>query len=170
MPTRLQVLIPFGIAAVIVGIAGVVSLPSEVTLEQADFPMGTISVDNNLIDTTQELLNVPYLWGGKSQLGFDCSGFVQTVFKTFGIYLPRDSYQQMNYEGLVEMVTNHTASVNVTNQMHDILENLYHWRLGHITDEDMLATGVSPSYVRLSIGIEHIDDIISDLSNALDNA
>ena len=39
-----------------------------------------------------------------------------------------------------------------------------------LSDEDMLATGVSPSYVRLSIGIEHIDDIISDLSNALDNA
>ena len=49
MPTRLQVLIPFGIAAVIVGVAGVVSLPSEVKLERVDFPMGTISVDNNLI-------------------------------------------------------------------------------------------------------------------------
>ena len=49
MPTRLQVLIPFGIAAVIVGVAGVVSLPSEVTLEQADYPMGTITVDDILI-------------------------------------------------------------------------------------------------------------------------
>ena len=39
-----------------------------------------------------------------------------------------------------------------------------------LSDEDKLATGVSPSYVRLSIGIEHIDDILSDLSNALDNA
>ena len=49
MPTRLQVLIPIGIAAVIVGVAGVVSLPSEVKLERVDFPMGTISVDDNLI-------------------------------------------------------------------------------------------------------------------------
>jgi len=49
MPTRFQVLIPIGIAAVIVGVAGIVSLPSEVKLEQADFPMGTISLDNNLI-------------------------------------------------------------------------------------------------------------------------
>jgi len=49
MPTRLQVLIPIGIAAVIVGIAGIVSLPSEIKLEQADFSIGTISVDNNLI-------------------------------------------------------------------------------------------------------------------------
>ena len=49
MPTRLQVLIPIGIAAVIVGVAGIVSLPTEIKLEQVDFPMGTISVDNNLI-------------------------------------------------------------------------------------------------------------------------
>ena len=58
---------------------------------------------NNLIDTAKFFLNVPYLWGGKSQLGFDCSGFVQTVFKSFGIYLPRDSYQQMEYENLIEI-------------------------------------------------------------------
>ena len=58
---------------------------------------------NNLISTAKYFLNVPYLWGGKSQLGFDCSGFVQTVFKSFGIYLPRDSYQQMEYEKLIEI-------------------------------------------------------------------
>ena len=44
MPTRLQVLIPIGIAAVIVGIAGVVSMPSEVKLEQVDFPVWTLSL------------------------------------------------------------------------------------------------------------------------------
>ena len=49
MPTRLQVLIPIGIAAVIVGVSGIVSLPSEIKLEQANFPIGTISVDDNLI-------------------------------------------------------------------------------------------------------------------------
>tara|TARA_B100000686_G_scaffold25726_1_gene24965 strand:- start:1244 stop:1738 length:495 start_codon:yes stop_codon:yes gene_type:complete len=49
MPTRLQVLIPIGIAAVIVGVAGMLSIPSEVKLERVDFPMGTISVDDNLI-------------------------------------------------------------------------------------------------------------------------
>ena len=49
MPTRLQVLIPIGIAAVIVGVAGIVSLPTEIKLEQVDFPMGTISLDDNLI-------------------------------------------------------------------------------------------------------------------------
>ena len=39
-----------------------------------------------------------------------------------------------------------------------------------LSDDDMEAAGVNPSYVRLSIGIEHIDDIIEDLKNALDAA
>jgi len=43
-----------------------------------------------------------------------------------------------SYDNLVEMVTNYTAPQNVTQQMDDILESMYHWRLGHISDGDML--------------------------------
>ena len=39
-----------------------------------------------------------------------------------------------------------------------------------LSTEDRLATGVSEGYVRLSIGIEHIDDIVADLTQALDAA
>lgn len=39
-----------------------------------------------------------------------------------------------------------------------------------LSTEDQLATGVTPGYVRLSVGIEHIDDIIADLTQALDAA
>ena len=39
-----------------------------------------------------------------------------------------------------------------------------------LSAEEQLATGVTPGYVRLSIGIEHIDDILADISQALDAA
>ena len=39
-----------------------------------------------------------------------------------------------------------------------------------LTNEELLAAGVTPGYVRLSIGIEHPDDIIADLKQALDSA
>ena len=36
-----------------------------------------------------------------------------------------------------------------------------------LSDEEKLASGVTPGYIRLSIGIEHIDDIIDDIDQAL---
>ena len=47
-----------------------------------------------LIENALMYLNAPYLWGGRSPLGIDCSGFTQMVYRLQGINLPRDAYQQ----------------------------------------------------------------------------
>lgn len=47
-----------------------------------------------IIEHAMMFLNAPYLWGGKSSFGIDCSGFVQLVFMLSGIYLLRDASQQ----------------------------------------------------------------------------
>lgn len=48
----------------------------------------------DLIVTARSMMGFPYLWGGNSSKGNDCSGFTQIVFSTHGIQLPRDSRQQ----------------------------------------------------------------------------
>ena len=47
-----------------------------------------------LISIAFTYLNSPYLWGGRSFFGIDCSGFTQIVFKLNGFKLPRDASQQ----------------------------------------------------------------------------
>jgi cell wall-associated NlpC family hydrolase len=49
---------------------------------------------DKLISNALGLQGIPYVWGGTSRKGFDCSGFVQYVFKASGISLPRTAAEQ----------------------------------------------------------------------------
>ena len=67
----------------------------------------TIVNENNLVTYSSTFLGTQYLWGGTTPAildttgkyisgGFDCSGFVQYVYKNFGVNLPRTSMDQVN--------------------------------------------------------------------------
>lgn len=64
------------------------------TFESADKLNPSESTANLLENRTNSWLNVPYLWGGRSVFGVDCSGFTQVIYKTLNVFLPRDAYQQ----------------------------------------------------------------------------
>lgn len=50
---------------------------------------------DKILETASLYLHAPYLWGGKTPFGIDCSGFTQMVFRLNGYNLPRDAYQQV---------------------------------------------------------------------------
>lgn len=49
-----------------------------------------------VLEEALSLISTPYLWGGTSSFGFDCSGFTQSIYRRLGIALPRDSRDQSN--------------------------------------------------------------------------
>ena len=66
MPTRTGVLIPIIVAAVIIGIAGMLTIPTDIKLEYVEFPRGTIKVDNKVLEVqiadTKELRTRGLSW------------------------------------------------------------------------------------------------------------
>ncbi len=57
-------------------------------------PIYNIQLIQNILKSAKTMIGVPYLWGGNSSKGNDCSGFTQTVFSSVGILIPRDARQQ----------------------------------------------------------------------------
>jgi hypothetical protein len=62
-------------------------LEADSTISDADF-------SSSVIDYAKFYLHAPYLWGGKSLFGIDCSGLTQVVFRMLGKQLKRDAWQQ----------------------------------------------------------------------------
>jgi gamma-D-glutamyl-L-lysine dipeptidyl-peptidase len=66
----------------------VISDPKPLTIEES-------------IVLAKRFLGLPYLWGGRSSFGFDCSGFTQMLVRARGINMPRDADQQAAWKGMI---------------------------------------------------------------------
>ena len=66
--------------------------------ENSPRPRGTAQ---QVIQTAKRLLGLPYMWGGTTPLGIDCSGFVQLAHRLHGVSLLRDANIQYTQEGLL---------------------------------------------------------------------
>ncbi len=64
------------------------------SLETPDAVVGSTASGSAIVSEASKFLGVPYLWGGESPSGFDCSGLVQYVFGQLGVEVPRGSVDQ----------------------------------------------------------------------------
>ena len=55
------------------------------------------------IELARRFIGLPYLWGGRSSFGFDCSGFTQMLVRARGIEMPRDADKQAAWSGVTRV-------------------------------------------------------------------
>ncbi|GAB3533929.1 C40 family peptidase [Pontibacter brevis] len=77
-------------------------VPESSAVMYKDWVASRQPTEENLVQTSKGLLGVPYLWGGTSFKGVDCSGFTKTVYFMNGLVLPRDASQQVHLGELVD--------------------------------------------------------------------
>ncbi len=106
-----------------------------------------------------DYLNTPYLWGGRSTFGIDCSGFTQQVYRYVGINLLRDAAQQAEQGSLIDSIAhvipgdllffdnqqNKIIHVGVLLENRQILHSSGHVRIDHV-DEKGIRNAVTETY------------------------
>jgi cell wall-associated NlpC family hydrolase len=76
----------------------------------SSYPTNSHLNRQQIANFSQIFLGLPYTWGGKSSFGYDCSGFVQMLYRQMGISLPRDSKDQFISNKLTEHSINQLIS------------------------------------------------------------
>lgn len=77
-------------------------------IQKGDIRMNPRSLSmQQMLKLSHQFVGTPYIWGGKSSFGFDCSGFVQTLYEQIGVNLPRDGSMQIQYDLLKPVGQDH---------------------------------------------------------------
>lgn len=114
------------------------------------------SIRQNIVAEARKHLGVPYVWGGSTPSGFDCSGFVQYVLKQYGIKVPRTTEQQV-------LAGNYIAKKDIQPGDLVFLQNTYRAGISHvgiyIGNDQMIhassSKGVTISSLSSSYYLEH---------------
>ena len=106
----------------------------------------------DFVAVAEQLIGTPYLWGGKTRLGVDCSGLVQTALQAAGIECPRDSDMQQAELG---------SPVAVGNSLEGLERgDLVFWK-GHV---GIMVDG----FLLLHANAHHMSVVIESLAAAVD--
>jgi cell wall-associated NlpC family hydrolase len=96
-----------------------------------------------IITAARQLLGTPYLWGGRTSAGVDCSGLVQISYRAAGLHLPRDSYQQF-YVGQLTATRWHTAGLRRGDTLYFLGDDGKIRHTGLYLGDDQFVQAVSP--------------------------
>jgi len=111
----------------------------------------------DFVAVAERFLGVPYLWGGKTVLGLDCSGLVQIALAACGISCPRDS--DMQEEALGSPVA---AAADLSDLQHG---DLVFWT-GHVAIVRDRANFLHANAFHMAVAIEPIGDAIARIRGA----
>ena len=104
------------------------------------------------INTAKNFKNTPYLWGGKTYLGIDCSGLVQISLMTSGIFIPRDSFDQLLFNSKEFKAAKYISK-----------GCLVFWK-GHVAIATSSETILHSNSFKMSVIEESITDVLNRLS------
>ena len=114
-----------------------------------------IDIRLKIINKAKLFLGVPYLWGGNTSLGFDCSGLIQSIFRFFEISIERDTSKQIYNKYLDEISLKSTQFGDlIFFYINDVVNHV-----GLIINNSMIIHSSG------CVLIESIDEIINRLKN-----